>query len=313
MGFGYYAWGPYVSAAERRAKAVRHVAQLRKRGQTVTPVVLEGRVIARTFWGKAWCQNLESYSDYANRLPRGRTYVRNGSVIHLHIEAGAIHALVSGSDIYETSAEIAPVAPRRWKSMADDCAGQIDSVVELLAGKLAKGVMARLCTKERGLFPTSGEIDFSCSCPDSASMCKHVAALLYAVGARLDEKPELLFLLRQVDEKELVAKAGASLIGAKPAAGRARVLDGRNLGDVFGIDIQTGDDPALLSPPPAKGRRSAPRPKAIITARELLARGIPRTTFQNWVTSGHLRRTDKRGVYRVSRAAGVRIGRFSAR
>jgi uncharacterized Zn finger protein len=57
--------------------------------------------VARTFWGEAWCENLERYSDFANRLPRGRTYVRNGSVVDLRIAPGAVTALVSGSDLYE--------------------------------------------------------------------------------------------------------------------------------------------------------------------------------------------------------------------
>src|SRR6266568_542022 len=151
MGWGYFEWRPYVSVAERRRTAARHVAMLRKQGRVVTPVVLEGRAIARTFWGKAWCTNLEAYGDFANRLPRGRTYVRNGSVIDLHIAPGAVRALVSGSDIYETKVDIAAVTARRWKAIVADCAGQIDSVVELPAGKLAQGVMERLCTKERGL------------------------------------------------------------------------------------------------------------------------------------------------------------------
>src|SRR5262249_39072173 len=211
MAWGDFYWQPYVSVAERRAVAARHVAKMRKAGKDVTPVVIDGRTIARTFWGKAWCHNLEGYSDFANRLPRGRTYVRNGSVIHLGIEAGAARTLVSGSEIYTTEVDIGAVAAKRWKSIAADCAGQIDSVVELLAGKLAKGVMERLCVRDRGLFPTPAEIDFRCDCPDVARMCKHVAAVLYGIGARLDERPELLFVLRQVDEKELIAKAGAGL------------------------------------------------------------------------------------------------------
>src|SRR5262249_19784028 len=162
----------------------------------------------KTFWGKAWCANLEAYSDYANRLPRGRTYVRNGSVIDLQIEPGAVRALGGGSEVYERDGGIAARPARRGRPAAAArpgraaCAGRIDSVVELLAGKLAQGVMDRLCSRERGLFPAPSDIDFTCSCPDSARMCKHVAAVLYGIGARLDERPELLFLLRKVDEKE---------------------------------------------------------------------------------------------------------------
>ncbi|HKA89446.1 MAG TPA: SWIM zinc finger family protein [Haliangiales bacterium] len=240
MAWGYFEWRPYISVAERRRMAARHVDKLRRKGRAVAPIVVEGRAIAKTFWGKAWCANLEAYSDYANRLPRGRTYVRNGSVIDLQIEPGAVRALVCGSEIYETDVDIAAVTARRWRAIAADCAGRIDSVVELLAGKLAQGVMDRLCSRERGLFPAPSDIDFTCSCPDSARMCKHVAAVLYGIGARLDERPELLFLLRKVDEKELIARAGEGLSRRPAPAGDVRVLgdDDTNLGAMFGIDIQ---------------------------------------------------------------------------
>src|SRR6516162_3924820 len=207
----WYSFRPYVAVAERRARAAREVAKRRKRGQNITPVVIEGRTIAHTFWGKAWCDNLESYSDFANRLPRGRTYVRNGSVIDLEITAGEVKALVSGSDIYTVAIKVAPVPKTRWKSICRDCAGAIDSLVELLEGRFSKGVMERICQQKSGLFPSPREIELSCSCPDWAEMCKHVAAVLYGIGARLDHDPELLFRLNQVNEHDLIAKAGSSL------------------------------------------------------------------------------------------------------
>src|SRR5215467_662304 len=156
----YYDWGwrPYVSVAERRRKAAREMEKRRKQGHSVSPVVLEGRTIVKTFWGKAWCENLERYSDYANRLPRGRTYVRNGSVIDLQIAPGIIKALVSGSDIYEVEVKIEPVGKVHWKSICKDCAGAIDSVIELLQGRLSKAVMERVCMQKTGLFPSPDEI-----------------------------------------------------------------------------------------------------------------------------------------------------------
>jgi len=174
------------------------MAKLKKKGHTVAPVVLQGRKIASTFWGKAWCDNLEGYGDYENRLPRGRTYVRNGSVVDLQIAEGEVSARVSGSDLYKVKVDIVPVPKARWKSICKDCAGGIDSLVELLQGRFSKGVMERICRQRSGLFPAPEEIRFSCSCPDWASMCKHVAAVLYGVGARLDNKPELLFRLRKL-------------------------------------------------------------------------------------------------------------------
>src|SRR5580704_19088338 len=218
----YYGFRPYLPLAKRRLLAACELEKLKKKGHIVSPVVIEGRTIARNFWGKSWCENLERYSDYANRLPRGRTYARNGSVVDLQIEPGAIRALFSGSELYEVSLQVAPVAKTRWKSICEDCAGGIDSLVELLQGRFSKGVMERICRQEHGLFPRPSEIRFACSCPDYASMCKHVAAALLGVGTRLDAKPELLFRLRAVDENELVAHMDQALPMSKasPAAGK---------------------------------------------------------------------------------------------
>ena len=233
----FYGWKPYVPVAQRRRRAEREVAQLRKQGQGLSPVSIAGTKIAKTFWGKAWCENLERYSDFANRLPRGRTYVRNGSVIDLQIAPGSVRALVSGSELYEVVLAVKPVPESRWKAICGDCAGAIDSLVELLQGRLSQGVMERICQPKTGLFPAPAEITLSCSCPDWADMCKHVAAVLYGVGARLDHQPELLFRLRTVDEKELIANAGKTISLAKPAPGQAKVLVDEDLSDLFGLDM----------------------------------------------------------------------------
>ncbi len=218
----YYDWKPYVPVAARHRQAAREVAKLMKKGQQTSPVVIDGRKIARTFWGKAWCDNLERYSDYANRLPRGRTYVRNGSVVDLQIAPGAVRAMVSGSDLYRIEVKVAAVPKARWTAVCRDCAGAIDSLVELLQGRFSQGVMARICQEKTGLFPSPAEIAFTCSCPDWASMCKHVAAVLYGIGARLDEQPDLLFALRKVDQQDLIARAGKGLAqtGKGPKAGK---------------------------------------------------------------------------------------------
>src|SRR5437016_5013425 len=238
MYYGEWGWRRYVPVEERRQQALRKMQKLRKKGQAVSPVVIQGRTIATTFWGKAWCENLERYSDFANRLPRGRTYVRNGSVIDLRIASGEIKALVSGSSIYTVKVTVAPVSKARWKSICKDCAGGIDSLVELLQGRFSKGVMERICRQESGLFPSPGEINLSCSCPDWADMCKHVAAVLYGIGARLDQQPELLFRLNQVDEKELIAKAGDGMSLASKGPEAAKVLDGgEDLAEIFGLDM----------------------------------------------------------------------------
>jgi uncharacterized Zn finger protein len=241
--YDYYAFRPYVSVAARRAQAARELAKLQKKGRTISPVAIEGRKIARTFWGEAWCDNLERYSDYANRLPRGRTYVRNGSVVDLQVEPGLVTALVSGSTMYDVKVTVGPVPRSHWSAICKDCSGAIDSLVELLQGRFSKGVMARLCEQKTGLFPSPKDIVFTCSCPDWASMCKHVAAVLYGIGARLDRQPELLFLLRKVAQADLVANAGTIVSKTRKRPASARVLAADDLSEMFGIDMAPPNTP----------------------------------------------------------------------
>lgn len=254
--YGY--WRPYVPVATRKAKAAREMERLKKKGAEVQPVKLTGRKIASTFWGEAWCEHLESFSDYANRLPRGRTYVRNGSVCHLAIAKGKIQAKVSGSELYDVKIEIKTLPPAKWKSLKARCAGQVGSLLELLQGKLSDRVMAIVTDRDEGLFPSPKEIHLSCSCPDWATMCKHVAAVLYGVGSRLDTKPELLFELRGVDHQELISKAAAKAVVSKGSRTKGRTLDEASLGDVFGIDLAQGDSAA--APEPVKKSRAKRAP-----------------------------------------------------
>src|SRR5665213_1009224 len=239
MSWNYYGFQPYVPVAQRRAKAARELAKLTKKtGQSSSPVLLDSRKIASTFWGKAWCDNLEAYSDFENRLPRGRTYVRNGSVVHLEISQGKVTARVSGSSLYKIEIKIKPLPPSIWKSIQTECAGKIDSLIELLQGKLSSSVMQIVTRPERGLFPTPKEIELDCSCPDWADLCKHVAASLYGVGARLDQSPELLFLLRGVDPADLISQVSAAeAVRQTAATDGAPALTDKELTDVFGIEL----------------------------------------------------------------------------
>jgi uncharacterized Zn finger protein len=261
-------WPSYVPVAERRKQAAREIEKLRKKGHPVAPVLLAGRTIGRTFWGQAWCANLESYRDFDNRLPRGRTYVRSGAVIDLQISPLEIKARVSGSSIYKVSVSITALAPTLWRSICADCAGGIDSLVELLQGRFSKGVMERICRQDRGLFPKPSDIRFSCTCPDGASMCKHVAAVLYGVGARLDEAPELLFRLRAVDEKDLVADLDTALPIASRPADAGKVLETDDISALFGLDMAEpgaampdhGTTPAAPEPVARAGqKRTSPK------------------------------------------------------
>ena len=231
----YYGFRPYVPVSQRRAEASREVARRIKKGESVSPVHIEGNKIASTFWGKAWCTNLEGYSDYANRLPRGRSYVRNGSVVNLKIAKGRIKALVSGSQLYEIQIDIAAQPKKNWSALKEQCAGKVGTLVELLQGKLSKAVMELVTDRDQGLFPKPREIKMQCSCPDYADMCKHIAAVMYGVGNRLDSSPEMLFMLRAVDHMELIEQA----IPTAPFGTRtsAPTIAASDLGDIFGIEI----------------------------------------------------------------------------
>jgi uncharacterized Zn finger protein len=261
----FYGWRPYVPVAERRRKARREIAKLNKKGGSTAPVAIAGRTIANSFWGKSWCSNLERYSDFANRLPRGRTYVRNGSVVDLQIAKGEVAAMVAGSELYKIKIAVAPVSAARWKPICRDCAGTIDSLVELLQGRLAKGVMDRVCRQGDGLFPSPKEIKLSCSCPDWADMCKHVAAVLYGVGARLDDKPQLLFVLRGVDENELLADAGQDLALKRPAPDAGKVLDEGDVAALFGLEMAGPGNANTPIPAATKQPRQSKTRKVIST------------------------------------------------
>jgi len=328
----YGGWTPYVPVAERRAKAQLKLKSLEKKGRICHPIAIEGRAIAHTFWGKKWCDNLEAYSDYANRLPRGRTYVRNGSVVDLQITTGNITSLVCGSEIYEVNIVVRALETKRWQSILRECAGKVASLVELLQGRLSNAVMEVVTRHATGLFPDPRQIDFRCSCPDSAFMCKHIAATLYGVGARLDSQPELLFQLCHVDPLELIQQAGGMPVtDAQTALGQHQQLDTSDLSSLFGIDLNessvAASAPSLAAKTPASDSkainlnsaqsRAEPATKKVpalrqkrtktIAASELIARGIPRHMQQSWIKSGILLRTEVRGIYRTTKQTDGRI------
>lgn len=258
---------PYVPVAKRRANALKFAQQIaKKEKRELAPIKIDGRTIATSFWGMAWCENLEQYSDFANRLPRGRTYVRNGSVIDLQIKRGQIEALVSGSEIYKIKIKIETLKALHWTRVKKDCACSIGSVMQLLTGKFDKDVMARLSQKDDGLFPKPKEISMSCSCPDWAGLCKHLAAVLYGVGARLDSEPELLFTLRDVDHLELVGEAvAADNLDAAFTGEASEGLKGDDLGEMFGIELSddSSERETAIAAPKVKKRKA--QSKRIVT------------------------------------------------
>lgn len=287
---------PYVSVAQRRAKAAKHAQKLAKKGKPLAPVAIEGRTIARTFWGQAWCRHLESFSDYANRLPRGRTYARNGSVIDLQIAPGRITTMVMGSTLYHGTVTVAPLRAERWKAIKAACAGQIDSLVGLLQGRLSDAVMRVITDREQGLFPQPAEIKLACSCPDWADLCKHLAAVLYGVGARLDTQPELLFRLRGVDHLELIDAAAEAPALAQAGGDRAGTLDSAQLAEVFGIEIEAAEP---IMAPPAAGAPTARKPVSkVVKQRAKPGRGAPKSGAKK----------KKKAPVKAARSRGPRTG-----
>lgn len=226
------------SVSEQRQRAAREgqrlLKLLAKSGRKPSPVVIDGRAIARSFWGKAWCHNLESYRDYENRLPRGRSYARNGAVLDLEVGPGAVAAVVSGTSLYDIEVSIKPLATAHWARIKGRCAGEVGSLIELLEGRLSDRVMQIITDREQGLFPKPAEIKMTCSCPDQATMCKHVAAVMYGIGARFDHQPELLFTLRKVDHGELIAEATGAAVSRRS---QRKTLASEELSSVFGIEI----------------------------------------------------------------------------
>ena len=256
----YGGYRPYVPVAKRRAQAAKEVAKQVKNGREITPVRIEGRKITATFWGTAWSENLESYSDYSNRLPRGRTYVRNGSVVHLAIEPGRITAMVSGSELYNIQIDIATLPKPSWMALKQLSAGKVGTLVELLQGKLSQAVMQLVTDRDQGLFPKPSEIKMRCSCPDSAGLCKHLAAVMYGVGNRLDTMPELLFKLRGVNHLELIEQAIPEV--SVGTGGTGPRIDAADLASLFDIELDEPPVDAPVAPAPARSASRTPRRKA---------------------------------------------------
>ena len=159
MGYygGYGGFPRYVSVAEKRARARRKLEQLKKKHPGIRPVVIEGNTLVRTWWGKAWNGNLGKYADYANRVGRGRSYLRHGAVLDLQIKPGQVSALVQGSQgsPYTVTIKIKPIGATVWTEIKAACAGQLGSLQELLAGRFPKGLAELFTAKGSGLFPAA--------------------------------------------------------------------------------------------------------------------------------------------------------------
>ncbi len=245
-----WSYPAYVSVGDKLSKATKHAAALaKKQGRAVSPVKPQGRKISNTFWGKGWCDHLDGMSDFASRLTRGATYLRNGSVVDLVIKPGRVESIVAGSEPYEVSIEIDRLQKPSFEALKKQCTGSIRSLIDLLAGKLEESVIKHLTHAETGMFPKPKQIRMKCSCPDFASVCKHIAAVFYAIGCKLDREPELLFVLREVDHKELIGiEALAPTLANDPLLQGEDALGGADLGALFGIEIDSGEAPPKQQP-----------------------------------------------------------------
>jgi uncharacterized Zn finger protein len=263
MVYGFYP--RYVTVGEKRAKAKKKLEQMKKKHPDIHPVLLEGRTIARTWWAKSWNYNLERYADYSNRIGRGRTYVRHGAVLDLRIDAGRVESLVQGSRSkpYSVNIGIKPLNKKIRRDIQAACEGKLDSLQALLAGEFPEALREIFMARDRGLFPSPKEIEFRCSCPDWAYMCKHVAATLYGIGARLDEEPALFFKLRQVEMKNLIARAvkdKTHKLLRKAGKKSKRVIAESDLAGVFGIEMDEHvafNKKSKSSPSASKRKRSS--------------------------------------------------------
>jgi len=272
MGMSYGRYPKYVSVGQKMAKAEKKLKQLRKKMPGIRPVILSGSSLARTWWAKSWNNNLERYADYDNRIGRGRSYLRHGAVLDLQISPGKVTALVMGSvaNPYEIAITVQPVAANHWQKIKKQCQGHLKSLQDLLAGTFPKTLAEIFFTQHQGLFPSPKDIRFHCSCPDSASMCKHIAATLYGIGARFDEDPSLFFTLRGVDSEDLIAEAikgSTDELLNKTRKKTARVIDDADLSDLFGIDMDpqpdfTGKNTAQAVHTPAKHKNISKSPQS---------------------------------------------------
>lgn len=244
MSFYYYDYYSKPSVAEQKAEIKHKLESLLKKNPDYKPVNYTGRTIGQSFWGRSWCKQIESFADYNYRLERGRSYLRMGAIANIKISSGLVEAVVIGSrkKPYNVEISIDTLSKKKWEKIKSKCTGQISSLLSLINGELSSEIIEILCDRENGLFPTSKEIKFDCTCPDYAGCCKHIASVLYAIAVKFDEDPKLFFKLRNVDEKELL---GSVVIDKITENADSEI---ENVEDVFGITFDEVEEPVIKQP-----------------------------------------------------------------
>ena len=280
-----YRFPKYVSVAEKKSKAEKKIKQLKKKNPAIAPVYVKSSKLAESWWGISWNKNLESYADYSNRIGRGRSYVRHGAVLDLKIKPGKIISLVQGavSRPYTIEITIKKIKKSAWQNIIHECRGKVNSLNALLDGQLPKSMMDILTHKKGGIFPSPDEIEFNCSCPDWAYMCKHIAATLYGVGTRLDQTPALFFTLRGVKMDNLVSQAirkeADQLITKSKINKSKRIISNADLSSTLGIDFDDTVIPGSTKPRlPGKKKTIGKFKKKDISPYDTVVRIISRRT-----------------------------------
>lgn len=228
------------SAAELRRKAEQSKKRSADSKKALEPVLIDGRQIAKTWWGEAWCTNLENYADYRNRIGRGKRHVRADTVIDMKMKGGTIKARVQGSrrTPYRVEIEIDPMPEARYKAVLKSLDSRIENLEALVNGDFPMAMKSLFTDLKSGLFPNPREIHFTCSCPGWASMCKHVAAVLYGIGNRLDHDPLLFFAMRGIDVSDFIQRSVKDKLSSmlKNADTHShRIIDDQSVEELFGV------------------------------------------------------------------------------
>ena len=229
---------PTVAELEARAKQSSEKAAKKKLiYEPIKPFTR--RQICTSWWGKAWCENLERYADFESRLDRGKRYVKNGTVLDLKIKKGRVEAKVQGTrkTPYKVEIRISPLSEEKCGEIIEQCGRRIENMESLIKGEFPLDLKELFLAKD-GLFPKPKEISFNCSCPDWALMCKHVAAAMYGIGVRLDENPFYFFELRGIDADKFIGVALESKVESMLAnADRdsERIIRDADLTGLFGV------------------------------------------------------------------------------
>lgn len=160
----------------------------------------------KNWWATRWIEAVERVMD-AGRLRRGRSYARAGQVLAVEESAGGVTARVQGSrrTPYKVTIEVKPLSDAQWTAVFSALSERAIFTAELLNGQMPQNIEEAFAAAGVSLFPGRGELTAGCSCPDWASVCKHIAAAQYILAERFDDDPFLLFRLRGRTQEQALA------------------------------------------------------------------------------------------------------------